>query len=693
MTSQILRPRSIAAVLVSFLPLGLWSCGSGGGGGGSAAPPVLYDGRTAQAVITQNNALAFLSLFVGDALETPDLPGSPASRIAASGSPATSTSARSRALPRTRVDETYEGIVSGTARYSGLIEDDGTGTITVTFTRFNDGDGVTYDGKLILEILAVDSFNLEITHARTTLTPLTIQTQTDTITVSGTVESAFDIPTLTFTDRWNLDGRDETTAATFRLADLVDSLTCDAPHVPGFCAQEVTGRVYLDTEGYVEISTLSPLRYHYPGRFNVDVPDAGGPVLLAGALQTSAAVTPLSISEVRLDLDLDADPAYELSETYRWNELVGLVITWEEIYGTPANFDVALSAVETRDGGFVAAGWSNTNTAKGLDMMLIKTDAAGGTVWTRLLGGAGDDYAQSVRETEDAGLIVAGYTEAPLAARAAVYRLDSAGNPVWSRVFAGDLDTRALAVEPTADGGFLLTGTIDSFSPATGVVGYGAADLYLIKLDRNGNLSWERRFGGAAEDRGYSVIEVRGGGFLVAGSSGSGDPFQGSDVYLVRTDAGGNLLWEAFLRGDLDQFGHDVVEDAQGSFVVSGSTDTLTSGPLHALFKVDRDGVLLWSKAYDALPASSGTASVTLAGDGGYVVAGTSGGFYAQLFQTDSAGNLLWEKAFNWSPFLTMCTAASVERTSDGGFLLAGSAWPTSGKDFYLIKTDSNGSL
>lgn len=697
MTSQVVRRWRAAAVLVTFLPVGLWSCGGGGGGGGGggdgAAPPILYEGRTTQAVITQDNAHAFLSLLLGDALETPDVAASSASRVAPLADSGPEASGRSRALPRTPVEGRISGIVSGTASYSGVVEDDGTGIVTFVFTRFNDGDGVTYDGRLILEILAVDPFNLEITHALTTMTPLTVETETDKTTVSGTVESTYDISTLTFIDRLSLDGRDETTAATFRLAELVHTLTCDAPHVLSSCAEEITGRVYLDTEGYVVVSTRAPLQYHYPGRFNVDVPDAGGPLLLAGALQTWAAVTPLSISEVRVELDLDEDPAYELSETYRWHALVGLVITWEETYGTLPNFEVALSAVETRDGGFVAAGWSNTNTANGLDMMLNKTDAAGGPVWTRYLGGPGDDYAQCVRETQGGGLVVAGYTEAPAGARAVVYRLDSAGNPVWSRVFSGDLDNRALAVEPTADGGFILTGTIGSFSPATGVVGFGGDDLYLVKLDQSGNVLWERRFGGSAEDVGYSVIEVSGGGFLAAGSTGSFDPSQVPDVYLVRTDTAGNFLWESHFGGDLPQFGRDVVEDAQGNFVVAGSTATLTSGPRHALFKADREGVLLWSRAYDTLPASSGASSVTLAGDGGYVAAGNSGGFDAQLFKTDTAGNLLWEKTFNWSSFLTMCTADSVERTEDGGFLLAGSAWPGSGKDFYLIKTDANGNL
>jgi len=349
-----------------------------------------------------------------------------------------------------------------------------------------------------------------------------------------------------------------------------------------------------------------------------------------------------------------------------------------------------LSAQETADGSYIAAGWSNTNSAKLVDMMLVKTDAAGGLLWTKTLGGTEDDYAQSVRETADGGFVLAGYTENTLSSYAAVYKLNASGNTVWSRIFTNDLGSKSYSIEPTADGGFILTGYIDSFSPVTGLVGFGMEDLYLVKLDSSGSVVWEKRFGGTATDIGHSVIEVTGGGFVVAGTTGSFDVSQTPDIYLIRTDAVGNLLWESHFGDTLTQYGYDLLEDANGGFVVSGISATLSAGYVYSLYKVDAAGSLITSTTFGSTTNTSTPTSVATAGDGGYVIAG-SDSFDAQLFKTNASGSLLWQKTFNWSPFQTMCTASSVERTSDGGYILGGSAWPGTGKDVYLIKTDKDG--
>ncbi len=595
------------------------------------------------------------------------------------------------AVPQgTPVSDTIPGIVSGTMSYSGTIEDNGTGTLVFRFTNFNDGDGFTYDGTLTMAVLAYDIFYSEITHAIMTMSPLTIRTATDHASLSGTIEVFYDISGVTSTDKYNLDGRNEATAETFRYENLIYSTTCDARFSPTFCTESMTGRIYLEGEGYVDASVASPLQIHYPGLFGFDIPDAGGPVFLAGAAQTSERITPLSISRVRMDVDIDGDTAYELSAIYSWIDLAGIVFTWEKIYGTAQDFSVAMSAQETSDGGYIAAGWSNTNSANGVDMMLIKTDAAGGLAWTKYLGGAGEDSAQSVRETSDGGFIVAGYTGSSFSTYAAVYRLDAGGNTLWSRTFTNPLWNKAYSIVPTADGGFIMAGNIESWSPSTGSVGLGLLDLYLVKLDSSGNVTWERRYGASGDDAGYSVIEAAGGGFAIAGTRGTSPVDQ--DVFLIRTDADGNLLWERYFGDTLTQAGYDVLQDANGHFVVSGISATF-GGYVYALHKVDGAGTTVWSTTIGGTTSPTMPSSITAAGDGGYVLAG-SDSFDAQMFKIDASGSLVWQKTFNWSIYLTMCTASSVERTSDGGFILGGSAWPTmEGKRFYLIKTDKDGNL
>jgi hypothetical protein len=680
------------AVCVTAFVFAFAGCGGGGGGGSNGTSPALYKGLVTQATLTSANSMSFFNMVLGSSLTLPET-GAGASPVAMAVSSLRMRSAMlSTAVPQgTPVDGAIPGSVSGTMTYSGTIEDNGTGTITFGFTNFNDGDNITYDGKLIFQILSFDMNNLEITHGIMTLEPLTIQTATDHASIFGTVELFFNIGSVTSTVIFGADGRNEHTGETFRLENMAYETTCNAQSMPTYCTENVSGRVYLEAEGYVDVSVQSPLQFHHPGEFNVEIPDAGGPMLFTGAAQTSERITPLSISQVKVEVDIDADPVYELSTIYRWTDLVGLVFTWEKIYGTTTNFDVALSTQETSDGSYIAAGWSNTNTANGLDMMLVKTDAAGGLLWTKYLGGPRDDYGQSVRETANGGFVLAGYTENSVSTYAAVYRIDPAGTNLWSKIFTNDLNSRAYSIRPTADGGFIMTGYIESFSPATGIVGFGMEDLYLVKLDSNGIVVWEKRFGGSGTDIGYSVIEVAGAGFVVAGTTGSFDPSQTPDVYLLRTDANGNLLWETHFGDTLTQYGYDVLEDANGDFVVSGVSATL-SGYVYSVQKIDDTGSTIWSTTFGETGMPTSPSSIAAAGDGGYVLAG-SDNFDAQLFKIDASGNIVWQKTFNWSTYLTMCTASSVERTSDGGYILGGSAWPDTGKDFYLIKIDKDGNL
>ncbi|WP_448516707.1 hypothetical protein [Pseudothermotoga sp.] len=160
---------------------------------------------------------------------------------------------------------------------------------------------------------------------------------------------------------------------------------------------------------------------------------------------------------------------------------------------------------------------------------IVRTDA-----WQRVFGGSYDDIAYSIQQTSDGGYIVAGYTESFGAGGKDVYvlKLDADGNKVWERTFGGSYDDIAFSIQQTSDGGYIVAGYTGSF-------GAGSGDVYVLKLDADGNKVWEKTFGGIHYDQANSVQQVSDGGYIVAGyteSFGAGI----RDVYVLKLDKYGN---------------------------------------------------------------------------------------------------------------------------------------------------------
>jgi hypothetical protein len=154
--------------------------------------------------------------------------------------------------------------------------------------------------------------------------------------------------------------------------------------------------------------------------------------------------------------------------------------------------------------------------------------------WARTFGGINHDYALSVQQTNDGGYIITGYTGSFGSGYSDVYliKTDSGGNEEWSKTFGGIKYDSAHSVQQTNDDGYIIAATTSSF-------GSGARDVYLIKTDSGGNEEWSKTFGGISHDYGCSIQQTRDGGYIITGytfSFGAG----GIDAYLIKTDASGN---------------------------------------------------------------------------------------------------------------------------------------------------------
>jgi parallel beta-helix repeat protein len=295
---------------------------------------------------------------------------------------------------------------------------------------------------------------------------------------------------------------------------------------------------------------------------------------------------------------------------------------WNRTYGG-AGEDRPLALVETIDGGYALTGITYSYGAGSGDFWLVKTDANGGHLWNRTYGGAGEDRAYALVETIDGGYALAGSTASFGAGTYDFWlvRTDASGNHLWNRTYGGGSYDDPLAFVQTVDGGYALVGRTYSF-------GAGNFDFWLVKTDSSGNMLWNRTYGGAGEDRAYALVETIDGGYALTGitySYGAGS----GDAWLIRTDAFGNHLWNKTYGGAGEDWFYTLIQTADGGYALVGPTYSFGAGSSDIwLVKTDASGNHLWNRTYGGTREDYGS-SIIQTSDEDYTLAGGTKSFGA----------------------------------------------------------------
>jgi hypothetical protein len=254
----------------------------------------------------------------------------------------------------------------------------------------------------------------------------------------------------------------------------------------------------------------------------------------------------------------------------------------------------------------------------------------------------------------------------------------------WSTTFGSSRDERNGSVRQTSDGGYVIAGY-------TGSAGTGDYDVWLTKTDSLGNKIWNRTFGGSDNDRGYSVQQTSDGGYIVTGST---RPYGvRHDVWLIKTGSSGDLSWNQTFGRSYNDYGHSVQQTSDGGYIIVGDTWSYGVGRREVwLIKTDSVGNEIWNKTFGGSNDDSAY-SVQQTSDGGYIVTGSTESYGAGrddvwLIKTDSSGNEEWNKTFGGSH---SDYGRSVQQTSDGGYIVAGStsSYGAGKCDLWLIKVSA----
>ncbi len=365
-------------------------------------------------------------------------------------------------------------------------------------------------------------------------------------------------------------------------------------------------------------------------------------------------------------------------------------ITFQKTYGG-LNEDIGYSVQQVLDGGYIITGYTRSFGVDSADIYLVKTNSAGDTAWTKTYGGLDLDQGKSVQQTLDGGYVITGYTRSFGAGNLDFYLLktDSVGDTIWTKTYGGLGWDVGRSVQQTLDSGYIIVGETTNF-------GVGSADIYLVKTNSGGDTIWTKTYGGVLYDRGYSVQQTTDGGYVIAGfteSYGAGS----RDIYLIKTNSMGDTVWTKTYGDSLSDEGRSVRQTLDGGYIVVGRTSSFGAGSADIyLIKTNSMGDTIWTKTYgDSLSDEGNSVRQTL--DGGYIIAGSTQSFGAgavdvYLIKTDNLGDTLWTKTYG---DVGGEGGSSVQQTTDGGYIVAGrtSSFGAGMADVYLIKTDSLGNV
>jgi hypothetical protein len=295
---------------------------------------------------------------------------------------------------------------------------------------------------------------------------------------------------------------------------------------------------------------------------------------------------------------------------------------WSKFYGTFPQVVATADIIKLKTG-FILLSLFRDSVSGQNDIILSSFNFNGDTIWKKRYGGAKDEMPNTLLKTNDGGYIIGASTNSIGAGNVDFWliKTDSLGNVQWQKTYGGNQIDVAYSLALTSDDGYLLSGY--TFTPPTDNV-LGNYDLLIVKTDSLGDLQWQKKIGTQYNDGNAFVTELIDKTFLVSGGLGMSDG--NIEGYLAKIDMAGKILWEKkFLFGTFTFFWPNVVENTDGTIILTGTKYNSLDNPIGLFAKVSPQGELIWERGYftredfhnyiyDIKPTS----------DGGYIFCGSA---------------------------------------------------------------------
>ncbi len=367
-------------------------------------------------------------------------------------------------------------------------------------------------------------------------------------------------------------------------------------------------------------------------------------------------------------------------------------VAFNKHFDADSTLDASFCCFQTLDEGYINAGtWYNPSFGIG-GAFIIRTNCIGDTIWKKVydLSSTGAEGFESGLELPDGNYIICGYLQdtVQLTGNAFLSKINYKGEIIWLKTYGGAINESAKMVKSTPDNGFIFSGYSSSYTN-------GGNDYYLVKTDSEGNLQWQKHYGGVNDEVAYSIDFTKDGGYILGGKTNSYG-FGGVDLFMIKVDANGDSLWQKTFGTTGDDYSETVISTLDSGYVmVGGTADSYGSYDAY-MIKTDSLGNKLWDKVYGKTSNYEMLKYVIQLPDSSYTLSGSywpdnTLKYQGWLVKTNKYGDSLWCKTYGNSGvsdyIYEMC------KTSDGGYALAGQ-YNRIGppyQDMWLIKTDSLG--
>ncbi|AXT57259.1 hypothetical protein D1815_16460 [Aquimarina sp. AD1] len=332
--------------------------------------------------------------------------------------------------------------------------------------------------------------------------------------------------------------------------------------------------------------------------------------------------------------------------------------------------------------------------------------------WSKTFGGSNEDSAVSVVETLDGGYAIAGFTQSldgDIIDKTAtdsdywLLKLNQNGDLLWSKTYGGTNEDSATKLIQATDGGFVIVGYSRSNDEDVST-NAGLQDLWMIKTNVTGEISWEKSFGFGGIDQAFSVIQTANNGYFITGFIEAADINDrgkanknvttlhgGSSFWGIKLDAEGNQEWNHYFGGTGNDRGYDVIQTEDEGYIMIGSSESIDVNITNNngsydfwIIKINSEGALVWEKSFGGSQIDT-SYTIEATGDGKYIIVGdtrSNDGYITDakgvadlwVIQIDTTGNLIWQKSIGGTEF---DTGRGIHRMDDGNFILTGNTRST----------------